>query len=51
MGLRRTEFLDAELCKPLANVDAFLDRLALYKASGKATGESVTAASLCQFLP
>lgn len=40
--LRRSQFLDAEACQPLAHVHAVFDRLALDDTSSETTGESVT---------
>lgn len=40
--LRRSQFLDAEACQPLAHVHAVFDRLALDDTSSETSGESVT---------
>ena len=40
--LRRTEFLDAQACKPLTHVNGDLDRLALNKTSDETTSEGIT---------
>ena len=41
-NLRRSQFLDAEACEPLAHIHALLEGLALNNTGAEATGKGVT---------